>query len=89
MRKILCGDLYEVANVVNHNTETAVRMIQRTNKELGRLRRKGRSYTMVGFMFGIAVELCFIAQSQRLTELEERLNDMSMEVKELKDKEGE
>ena len=40
-------------------------------------------------MFGIAVELCFIAQSQRIAELEERLNDMSMEVKELKDKEGE
>lgn len=43
---------------------------------------------MAGFIFGIAVELCFLAQNQKISELEEKLSNMNEEIKELRDKEG-
>ena len=88
MKMIHCYNLHEVAAVANRNTETIVRMIQRVNGEIARLKRKNRSYTMAGFIFGIAVELCFLAQNQKINELEEKLSNMNEEIKELRDKEG-
>lgn len=37
MRNIPCSNIYEVADVVNHNTRSLVRMVQRTNGRIGRL----------------------------------------------------
>ncbi len=88
MRMVRCYDLHEVADVANRNTETIVRMIQRANGEITRLKRKNHSLTMAGFIFGIAVELCFLAQNQKIDELEEKVNNMNEEIKELRDKEG-
>lgn len=88
MRMVHCYNLHEVAAVANRNTETIVRMIQRANGEIGRLKRKNRSNAMAGFIFGIAVELCFLAQNQKINELEEKLSNMNEEIKELRDKEG-
>ena len=50
MRMVYCYNLHEVAAVANRNTETIVRMIQRANGEIGRLKRKNRSNAMVGFI---------------------------------------
>ncbi len=88
MKMVHCYDLHDVADVANRNTETIVRMIQRANGEIGRLKRKNRSYAMAGFIFGIAVELCFLAQNQKINELEEKLNNINEEIKEFRDKEG-
>lgn len=81
MKMVHCYDLHDVADVANRNTETIVRMIQRANGEIGRLKRKNRSNAMAGFIFGIAVELCFLAQNQKIS-------NMNEEIKELRDKEG-
>ncbi len=88
MTMVRCYNLHEVADVANRNTETLVRMIKRANGEICRLKRKNRSYAMAGFVFGIAVELCFLAQNQKINELEEKLSNMNEEIKELRDKEG-
>lgn len=88
MKMVHCYNLHEVAAVANRKTETIVRMIQRANGEIGRLKRKNRSNAMAGFIFGIAVELCFLAQNQKINELEEKLSNMNEEIKELRDKEG-
>ena len=88
MRMVRCYNLYEVADVANRNAETLVRMIKRANGEICRLKRKNHSYAMAGFIFGIAVELCFLTQNQKINELEEKLINMNEEIKELRDKEG-
>ena len=85
MRMVLCDD---IEKVVNHNTETLVRMIQRVNKEIGRLKKKNHSYVMAGLVFGIASEFCFMVQNQRIRELEEKLSNLNGEIEELRDRKG-
>ncbi len=85
MRMVLCDD---IEKVVNHNTETLVRMIQRVNKEIGRLKKKNHSYVMAGLVLGIASEFCFMVQNQRIRELEEKLSNLNGEIEELRDRKG-
>ena len=85
MKMVHCYDLHDVADVANRNTETIVRMIQRANGEIGRLKRKNRSYVMAGLAFGIASEFCFMVQNQRIRELEEKLSNLNREIEELRD----
>lgn len=86
--RILVDDMPAVADLYNHNVTTFANAITRANAEIGRMKRKNRSHAIAGFIFGIAVELCFLAQNQRLNELEEKLGNMNEEIKELRNKEG-
>lgn len=86
--RISVDNMGAIAELCNHNARTFANAITKINGEICRLKRKNRSNAMAGFIFGIAVELCFLAQSQRINELEEKLNNMNEEIKELRDKEG-
>lgn len=86
--RISVDNMGAIAELCNHNTRTFANAITKINGEICRLKRKNRSYAMAGFVFGIAVELCFLAQNQKINELEEKLSDMNEEIKELRDKEG-
>lgn len=88
MRNVHCYNLYEVADVVNHNTRSLVRMVQRTNGRIGRLEKRSRSHVWLGIIFGAVIELCFIEQNQKIAALEERIGSLDEEIKELRDKEG-
>lgn len=88
MRNIPCSNIYEVADVVNHNTRSLVRMMQRVNGRIGRLEKRSSSHVWLGIIFGAVVELCFIEQNQKIAALDERINALNEEIKELRDKEG-
>ena len=86
--RISVDNIGAIAELCNHNARTFANAITKMNGEIGRLKRKNRSYAMAGFVFGIAVELCFLAQNQKINELEEKLSDMNEKIKELRDREG-
>lgn len=86
--RISVDNMGAIAELCNHNARTFANAITKINGEICRLKRKNRSNAMAGFIFGIAVELCFLAQNQKINELEEKLSNMNEEIKELRDKEG-
>lgn len=86
MRMVPCNNLKDI---INHNTETIARMIQRAEKEIDRLKKKNRFITVYGLAFGLAMEFCFMVQNQRIDELEKKLGNLNKEIQELREKEGE
>ena len=65
MKMVDCYNLHEVAAVANRNTETIVRMIQRANGEIGRLKRKNRSNAMVGFILALPWNFAFWRRTRK------------------------
>lgn len=88
MRNVSCGNIYEAVDVINHNTRTFARMVQRANKRIARLEKKNRSFVWVGIIFGVVVELCFLEQNQKIAALNDEVSTLNAEIKELTDKEG-
>ena len=86
--RISADDMGAIAELCNHNARAFANAITKANREICRLKRKNRSNAMVGFIFGIAVELCFLAQNQKINELEKRLSDMDNKIKECWDMKG-
>ena len=88
MRNISCSNIYEVVDVVNHNTRSLVRIVQRTNGRIGKLEKRSRSHVWLGIIFGAVVELCFMEQNQKIAVLDERISALNEDIKELRYKEG-
>lgn len=88
MRYVSCYNMYEVADVANHNTRAFVRMIQRANAKIARLEKKNRSFVWTGIIFGAVIEFCIMEQSQKIAALNEEVSALNAEIKELRDKEG-
>lgn len=88
MRYVTCCNMYEVADVANHNARTFVRMLQRANEKITRLEKKNRSLVWTGIIFGAVMELCIMEQSHKIAVLNEEVSALNAEIKELRDKEG-
>ncbi len=88
MRNVPCGNIYEVVDVVNHNTRTFVRMVQRANEKITRLEKKSRSFVWTGIIFGAIIEICILEQNRKIAAMNEEVSTLNAEIKELRDEEG-
>lgn len=83
-----CNSMAEVVDVFNHNTEIFDHAIRRINGKIARLEKKNHSRVCLGIIFGTVIELCVI-QNRKIVALDERIDELNTEIKELKYAEGE
>ncbi len=70
----VCRDIFDVAEVVNRNTDIFVKKIAKANRKAG--------FAMIGgIIFGIYTQLRFAEQEAKIVEL-------SRQIKELRDEKG-
>lgn len=74
MNHKVCRDIFDLADVINHNTEIFVKRITKANRKAG--------FAMVGgIIFGIYTQVRFAEQEAKIVEL-------SRQIKELRDEKG-
>ena len=76
-----CRDMPDLIKVVADNVDAEIRIFKKLNRRISRT-------MVVGLIFGIAVELQFIEQNQKIAALDERISALNTEIEELRDKEG-
>lgn len=81
VKDIPCRDISDLIKVVADNVDVEMRCFKKLNRKIGRT-------MVVGLIFGIAVELRFIEQNQKIAALDERISALNTEIEELRDKEG-
>lgn len=81
VKDISLQGISDLIKVVADNVDVETRCFKKLNRKIGRT-------MVIGLIFGIAVELRFIEQNQKIAALDERISALNTEIEELRDKEG-
>lgn len=81
MKQYVSRDIFDVFELISHNTDVTEKRFRKLNNKMGR-------FMIAGIIFGVFTEFRFTMLNQNLALLYEKICEMNTEIKELRGKEG-